>query len=354
MKQKIHTLCTLAVIVLLGTLQWHCSANERVVDDSGISWRLLAVTPNNTISEITLPANTERADIFQAANAKPLGDSIAQIATFLDKIYILLPASKRIEVINKDTYVSVATIQTSLAPYSICFSNATTAFVANSKDASVSVIDILNNKEARTIKVGENPTSIASMENMVAVCNQGSNTISIIASNSFQVSTVPAGDAPTFIAANTFQKEFVVVGLGYGKVDSRAATAATISTIDAITKQETSRMPINAVADDAAFVLPKSLAFMPGENGQIAFVPINAEQVNRFDARDKVDLGFIISAQQGYATFDENRTELLLLQGEKVPSSSLTIMDPLKGSVKLSYNLSQSYLSILPLPNKLQ
>ncbi len=162
---------------------------------------------NSTISYISFDLNTLQNDIFGVVNApKILGDTAQSIGFYNQYAYIVMNISNTIEIVNRYTMESVATISTGLSnPRYIVFSNGK-GYVTNWGDGTdatddyVAVIDPISNAITANIPVTEGPDKIIENAGTLYVAHSGGyhfgNTISVINTTNNSVSSILVGDIP--------------------------------------------------------------------------------------------------------------------------------------------------------------
>lgn len=144
--------------------------------------------------------------VFSKVNGTLLGDTVQSIGFHEDLAYIIVNYSQKIEVVNRYTFQSVATIDSGLSnPRNITFLSGK-GYVTNWGDGSnpsddyVAVIDLEANKVSSTIPVGEGPENIVNNGTTIYVAHQGghkqNNVVSVIKPNSEAVTTITVGDVP--------------------------------------------------------------------------------------------------------------------------------------------------------------
>ncbi|MDB4902642.1 MAG: beta-propeller fold lactonase family protein [Mucilaginibacter sp.] len=108
------------------------------------------------------------------------------------------------------------------------------AYITNSGDGTVSVIDIATNTVVSTITVGSNPTgvSVSTDNNRVYVSNQNSNSVSAINTSTNKViSTIPVGTNPTGLVVSPDGSWVYVANLNDGTVSVINTKSNTVMSI---------------------------------------------------------------------------------------------------------------------------
>jgi YVTN family beta-propeller protein len=153
-------------------------------------------------------AMTIENNIFAAVNNNALlGDTGQDIGLNGEYAYVVMNVSNKIEVVNRYTFVKVATIANGLVnPRYIAFANGK-AYVTNWGDGSdttddyVAVIDLATNAVTSNISVAEGPERIVEENNKLYVTHKGGynygNTVTVInSSNDTVATTITVGDVP--------------------------------------------------------------------------------------------------------------------------------------------------------------
>lgn len=166
---------------------------------------------NGSVSFVSGDFSRTENNIFANVNNKILGDVVQSIGFYNDLAYIVVNNSQKIEVVNRYTFHSVATIDSGLSnPRFITFTF-NKGYVTNWGDGSdpsddyVAVIDLNTNTVSGTISVEEGPEQIVSNGHSVYVAHAGgysqNNIVSVIDPNSDKVtSTITVGDVPNSMA----------------------------------------------------------------------------------------------------------------------------------------------------------
>jgi hypothetical protein len=179
---------------------------------------------NASVSFVSFDLQTVENNIYSTVNSNFLGDTAQSIGFNGDLAYIVLNVSNAIEVVNRYTFESVATINTGLNnPRFIAFANGK-GYVTNWGDGSVTTDDYLavidlssNTLTAQTIAVAEGPEEIVASNNTLYVAHQGgfsqNNVISVIDATSDMVSsTLTVGDVPNSMQLDTAGDLWVLSG----------------------------------------------------------------------------------------------------------------------------------------------
>jgi hypothetical protein len=179
---------------------------------------------NASVSFVSYDLQTVENNIYSAVNSNSLGDTAQSIGFNGNLAYIVLNVSNAIEVVNRYTFESVATINTGLNnPRFIAFANGK-GYVTNWGDGSVATDDYLavidlssNTLTTQTIAVVEGPEEIVASNNTLYVAHQGgfsqNNVISVIDATSDMVSsTITVGDVPNSMQLDNSGNLWVLAG----------------------------------------------------------------------------------------------------------------------------------------------
>lgn len=163
---------------------------------------------NSTISFLSNDLEDFQVSAFATVNpTKILGNTGQDIGFYNDYAFIVVNASNKIEVVNRYTLESVATIDAGLDnPRYIAFANGK-GYVTNWGDASVTtddyvaVINLSSYTVFESIPVSVGPEQIVEYNNKIYVAQKGGhnfgNTISVINTiTNTVVNSIPVGDVP--------------------------------------------------------------------------------------------------------------------------------------------------------------
>ncbi len=163
---------------------------------------------NASVSFVSYDFMTVENSIFNFTNNRLLGDTAQSVAFNNDLAFIVLNVSNTIEIVNRYTFESVATINTGLSnPRYIAFSNGK-GYVTNWGDGSdatddyVAIIDLVSNTlESTTIPIEEGPEKIIANDTTIYVALQGgfsqNNKVVVIDNSSdLVIDTIVISDVP--------------------------------------------------------------------------------------------------------------------------------------------------------------
>ncbi len=159
------------------------------------------------------------ADVFAAANNRPLGDVANDIAIHNGKVYIVVQNSDKIEVISSSTFASLGTLfLPGKTPNKIVIVNDTKGYVTNLYKGTVTsfnptTLAVITD----SIPTGLNPQDLLAVGGKLFVCNSGygaDSTVTVInIANDSVLAKVAVGHGPTDIAVDA-DGEVIVVSTG--------------------------------------------------------------------------------------------------------------------------------------------
>lgn len=202
---------------------------------------------NTSISFYDRQTDAITNDIFKAVNGRDLGDQAQSMSVFEGNGYIMVQNSGKVEVIDADSYASVATITEGIeSPRFFQGISATKGYVsdwgADGLTGSIKVIDLTTNVVTKTIPTGHGANKMLKVGNKVYVTNNGGygsdNTVKIIDSGTDAVtSTITVGDNPNSIVRDSDGNIWVTSSgdLAYKpdfSIDETKSTYGTLSKIN--------------------------------------------------------------------------------------------------------------------------
>lgn len=227
---------------------------------------------NASVSFISSDFDEIQQNIFSANNAgQALGDVAQDLGLYEDLAFIVLNASNKIEVVDRATFESVATIDMQLSnPRYISFADGK-AYVTNWGDGNdpdddyVAVFDADSFELVKEIPVAEGPERIISEGNRVFVAHAGgysfNNIVSVISTEDDTVTEeLTVGDVPNSLLVSG--GNLLVLSSGIPSY-SEAESAGSLSRIDLSTMQ------VTTVGFPEATDHP---SYLREDNGQFYFV----------------------------------------------------------------------------------
>ena len=304
---------TLHIFIVLVLVLVSCSPEENVVTPDQDSWTLFSVPMNENA------LYSERVSGSELSTRKKLYSSDSEIGNmyiYRDQLYLLLPESNRIVILNRASYETLHVIDftnESQKPLAMAFGNATTAYIIFEKDSIVRLYDILNKQLAGTIKVGYYTADIISgigdRQNQIFVANLGSNTISHIDTRTNRVEKeYSVLTAPKYLSNDPTGKKIVYVSEGGGKtITNTEKSTAGIGFIDIDSKLLLAQMTISTKDVDSTDAIPTGVAVTASE---WAFVPFSNGLV-RIDTREYKNYSTMSRKVYSGIAYNDRRREVL-------------------------------------------
>lgn len=177
---------------------------------------------NGTITFVSDDFSYAENKVFSNVNGTLLGDTAQSIGFYEDLAYIVVNNSQKIEVVNRYSFQSVATIDSGLSnPRFITFVSGK-GYVTNWGDGSnpeddfVAVINLETNTVSSIIPVEEGPERIVSNGSAIYIAHQGghgqNNIVSVIQPNSESVTKITVGDVPNSLGFDNQGTLYVLSG----------------------------------------------------------------------------------------------------------------------------------------------
>ena len=205
------------LVLVIGIIFTSCSSDDdaiNVIDPRGDYENGLIISHEGgfgngdaSISYVSYDYTVVENNVFSNVNNELLGDTAQSMAFNGDLAYVIMNGSATIEVVNRYTFQSIATIDSGLdnARY-MAISNGK-GYVTNWGDGNdvnddyVAVINLTSNMVENTISVGEGPESIVTIDNKIYVALKGgynfNNKIAVIdASTNVVIESIIVGYVP--------------------------------------------------------------------------------------------------------------------------------------------------------------
>ncbi|MCX6147365.1 MAG: hypothetical protein NTW25_08965 [Candidatus Kapabacteria bacterium] len=329
-----------------------CKQEEVIIDNTNKSYNVLVSVGGGSpkLSIYSFPdGKLVNDNLLGNLNSQIVTSKVTKIAEYLGNLYLIMPSSHKIEVISKADYKQIATYDFTslqLTPTDICFPNATDAYVAMKDSNLIELIDIHFNKIVKSIKVGNNPSSIAASGNQVYVANQASNNVTVIdlSLNKGVVATIDVAPNPNIIGF-TASNDVYVVSIGNGKIDTMAKSVSKITYINPLTRTITSSLDLGyGTTAPALNQIPFDIA---NSNKTYGYIP-TSEALFRVDLKykDKVKLVTKATYDKVYFYFG-NRSVILMKKMNGL--TNFSIADEINVLELSNFNINAEVEAILPL-----
>jgi hypothetical protein len=223
---------------------------------------------NTSISFYDRSTNTVTNNVFAAVNGLPLGDQSQSMTVINGRGYVVVQGSQKIEVIDANTYASIATIAEGLSsPRYLIAVSSTKAYISDWGDGSngtIKVLDLTTNKITKTIEhVGMGTNKLLKVGSTVYAANAGStlgdddNTVTMIDTNTDTITGDPleVAENPNSLQVDKDANLWVatvgdVVYLpDYSDIDYDASTPGSLVKINA----NKSVAPLKLYVDDVTY-----------------------------------------------------------------------------------------------------
>ncbi|MFC2130246.1 YncE family protein [Bacteroidota bacterium] len=313
----IKNLIVLAISIII--LLSGCD-DEKIVGDVIVNQKFLIAVESDSPKLILYDKNDGilSHDIYFEKNGKTLPANISKITEYGGMLFLLMPSDYKIEVIDKETFVSKKTFDFTddlLEPTDICFANATDAYVCHGNDSVLTLLDIYNLEPARVISVGKNPVSIACAGNQIFVTNQTDNTVSIVDSRTHtQEAVINVTTAPSLAAVSDDFEKALIISLGKGKLtDSQPKTAAKATFIDVKTRKITSSNELGTLKTDPVQQYPVKLVIT---NNDWAYIQTKTLML-RLDAKRESGINTIYDKYYKDIIYYKLKNQLIIIDDEE-------------------------------------
>ncbi len=188
---------------------------------------------NTSISYYDRQKDSVFNNVFSNANNRPLGDQTQSMTVFDDRGFIVVQNSSKIEVIDRETFESLAIIgpdEGIVSPRFFLGLNPTKGYVtdwgADGVSGTIKVLDLNSYQVTATIPVGAGPNGLVVHNNLVYVANGGGlgsdSTVAVLDPQTDTiVQKITVGDNPGSLAIDANDRIWVVGGgkLVYDPVD---------------------------------------------------------------------------------------------------------------------------------------
>ncbi|WKN42643.1 YncE family protein [Tunicatimonas pelagia] len=170
---------------------------------------------NTTLSYYDRQKDSVLNNVFSSTNNRPLGDQTQSMAVFDDRGFIVVQNSAKIEVIDRETFESLATIGADegiVSPRYFLGISPTKGYVtdwgADGVSGTIKVLDLTSYQVTATVPIGSGPNELVLVDNQVYVANGGgfgtdSTVVVLDPQTDTVVDTIVVGENPSSLVADT-------------------------------------------------------------------------------------------------------------------------------------------------------
>jgi YVTN family beta-propeller protein len=152
---------------------------------------------NASLTVLDLEQDKLLSDAFEAANARKLGDVLQSVNMINGKAYLVVNNSRKIEVVDPLTYRSIATINGFISPRYIVKVDANRAYVSEYYANNIKIVDLNNNQIIDSIKASGWMDEMILLENKLYVTSVSNASVYVInVVNNNIADTIPVTSGP--------------------------------------------------------------------------------------------------------------------------------------------------------------
>jgi len=127
-----------------------------------------------SVSFYSYEGDTVSNNIFEKVNNRPLGTYVQSLTTFIDKAFIVVNGSNKLEVVEQNSFKEAATITGFDMPRYFTPVNGSKGYVTQwGNGGQIKIVDLNNYVITDTIEVGTGPEKMYSFYNNIYVANGG-------------------------------------------------------------------------------------------------------------------------------------------------------------------------------------
>ncbi len=289
---------------------------------------------NGSLSFYSYDSSKVFNDLFYSTNGRPLGDVPNSIITFSDKAYIVVNNSGKIEVIDRNSVESKATVTGLISPRNMAIINDNKAYVTSIYSDSVTIINLYTNKISGYINIKKSSEAIIIAGNTAYVSNwmDGNEVMVINTLNNEVVDSIEVGTEPESMVIDRYGKLWVLCTGGW-----RKENLAELDVINIFTNNVENRIKFPSLADspsclkidsygqtlyylnkgvrkmDASSLNLPAFSIVPEEGAsfyKIAINPINSD-IFITDARDYMQKGYLLIYKNDGTFVSKNMADII-------------------------------------------
>lgn len=221
MKKNLFLLLIIITIVSCSKKQddepdpFKAGSGAYIINEGNYNWG------NGSLSFYSLDNGLIYNNIFEKVNARPLGDVPNSMVIAGEKAYIVVNNSGKIEVADKNTLISSATISGLNSPRNMTLVSNSTAYVTSMYSDSVSIINLTDNTISGYINLRRSSESIIVSHNKAFVSNWvGGNEIMVIdISNNKVIDSIEVGNEPESMVLDKNSMLWVLCNGGWARTN---------------------------------------------------------------------------------------------------------------------------------------
>ncbi len=338
------------LIILLGISALSCG-NEKIVENTQDSWKLLISIKNPTpaLALYEYPSGKILSqDVYSENNGTSLTSAPEKMAEYANAIFLICTEAKKIISLNSKSFKKNGELDFTAAnksPLSICFANATTAYIIYKNDSIVDVLDLTVFQITSSINIRKITTAIACYGNRIVIANGPSNTVTVIATNDNSViGTINVEPYPCLVDFTADGAKAVVISAGSGKFDSTAITNAVAQTIDYALMQPMEKVDLGVGIVKPIEQIPQSLA----HNSKVYCFVGTHQYLLRYITRTGTQISRIDNGNFLSVIYNFKREEMIFVK-QAGDLLQLKTADQFTSEIKATYTLPAGYIALLPL-----
>jgi YVTN family beta-propeller protein len=172
---------------------------------------------NGSLSFYSFKSSTIHNDLFNEINGRPLGDIPNSVTLSGDRVFIVVNNSGKIEVTERATLRSLSTIKDLGSPRRILAVGGNKAYVTNLRSKKITILDLENFSVSGYIDIRRSSEAITMVRNKVYVSSwESGDEIIVIDPLSNKVSdSIRVGNEPESMAVDKNQRLWVLCSGGY-------------------------------------------------------------------------------------------------------------------------------------------
>jgi len=335
---------------VLGISTLSC-VNEKIIENTQDSWKVLISIKNPTpvLALYEYPSGKVLSqDVYLENNGSSLSSVPEKMAEYANAIFLIFTEGKKIVSLNSKSFKKNGELDftaSNKTPLSICFANATTAYIIFKNDSIVDVLDLTVFQITSSINIRKITTAIACYGNRIVIANGPSNTVTVMATNDNSViGTINVEPYPCLVDFTADGAKAVVISAGSGKFDSTAKTNAVAQTIDYALMQPMEKVDLGVGIVKPIEQIPQSLAhnskvycFVGTQQYLLRYITRTGNQISR------IDNGNYLSV-----IYNFKREEMIYVK-QIGTTFQLKTSNPATSEMKATYTLPSGYVALLPL-----